>query len=153
MKKKNITTSDLCQECGRVSRRTLIQQRGKLDEKTMQYNSFEQMPEDLLDNLANATHDEITAQIILECGIEARKDNRGAKEFDMTGSYKAFLDGATGDFDVAAQYLGCTSGTLRVWVSKRKVPFTKVGRLTRFRRTTLDNWLEKNSVEAHEDSR
>ncbi len=34
--------------------------------------------------------------------------------------------------DEAAAYLGCTPDTLRVWTSRRRVPFVKVGRLTRF---------------------
>lgn len=48
----------------------------------------------------------------------------------------------------AAQILGCTPGTLRVWVSKRKVPFIKVGRLVRFRMKDLDEFLEQNAVPA-----
>jgi len=50
--------------------------------------------------------------------------------------------------DEAAEYIGCTPGTLRVWVSKRKVPFVKVNRLTRFRRKDLDKWLDKQAVPA-----
>ena len=52
----------------------------------------------------------------------------------------------TWDNDQAAAYLGCTPDTLRVWVSKRRVPFVKVGRLTRFLRRDLDEWLEQNRV-------
>ena len=48
--------------------------------------------------------------------------------------------------DRAAAYLGCTSDTLRVWVSKRKVPFIKVGRLTRLLKRDLDEFLEQNRV-------
>ncbi len=48
--------------------------------------------------------------------------------------------------DGAAAYLGCTPNTLRVWVSKRRVPFVKVGRLTRFRKKDLDEYLERNLV-------
>ena len=50
--------------------------------------------------------------------------------------------------DEAAAYLGTTPDTLRVWVSKRKVPFVRVGRLVRFRKKDLDQWLEKNFVPA-----
>ena len=46
----------------------------------------------------------------------------------------------------AAHYLRCTEGTLRVWVSKRKVPHLKVGRLVRFRRKDLDKWLDDHLV-------
>lgn len=48
----------------------------------------------------------------------------------------------------AAAYIGCTPGTLRVWVSKRRIPFVRVGRLIRFRKTDLDDYLDKNAVPA-----
>ena len=50
------------------------------------------------------------------------------------------------DWDEAACILGCTTGTLKVWVSKKMVPFTKVNGLTRFRSKSLQDFLEKNSV-------
>lgn len=53
----------------------------------------------------------------------------------------------TWNFDEAAEYIGCTSGTLKVWVSKRRVPFLKVGRLTRFRKSDLDVFLQRKLVE------
>jgi len=58
--------------------------------------------------------------------------------------------GGTWGNEQAASYLGCTPETLRVWVSKRKVPFVKVGRLTRFLKKDLDAWLEKHRVLAAE---
>jgi excisionase family DNA binding protein len=48
----------------------------------------------------------------------------------------------------AAEYLGCTTDTLKVWTSKRRVPFVRVGRLVRFRKRDLDAWLDKNLVPA-----
>ena len=48
----------------------------------------------------------------------------------------------------AAAYLDCTPDTLRVWVSKRRVPFVRVGRLVRFRKKDLDAWIETNLVPA-----
>ena len=48
----------------------------------------------------------------------------------------------------ATAYLGCTPDTLRVWTSQRRVPFIKVGRLTRFLRVDLDDYLKKNRVPA-----
>lgn len=56
------------------------------------------------------------------------------------------IDG-TWENERAAAYLGCTPDTLRVWVSQRRVPHVKVGRLTRFRREDLDAWLDSNLVE------
>lgn len=59
---------------------------------------------------------------------------------------KRFSEGGTWDNDQAAAYLGCTPLTLRAWVSKRKVPFVKLGSLVRFRQRDLDEFLEQNSV-------
>ena len=50
--------------------------------------------------------------------------------------------------DEAASYLGCTPATLRAWTSKRKVPFVKVNRLTRFLISDLDEWLAAHRVPA-----
>jgi len=48
----------------------------------------------------------------------------------------------------AAGYIGCTDATLRTWVSKRRIPFVRVGRLIRFRKTDLDHYLDENLVSA-----
>ncbi len=48
--------------------------------------------------------------------------------------------------DLDAAHLGLTSGTLRVWRSRRQVPFVRVNRLVRFRKRDLDQFLEANSV-------
>ncbi len=50
------------------------------------------------------------------------------------------------NYEEAAAYLGCSPLTLRTWVSKRQIPFVKVGRLVRFRKPDLDSYLEENSV-------
>ena len=52
----------------------------------------------------------------------------------------------TWDYQQAAKYLGCTKGTLQVWVSQRRVPHLKLGRLTRFLKRDLDEHLEKIRV-------
>ena len=52
------------------------------------------------------------------------------------------------DTDEAAAYLKCEPTTLRTWVSQRKVPFVKIGRLTRFRKRDLDAWMDQNAVSA-----
>jgi len=52
------------------------------------------------------------------------------------------------DNDQAAAYIGCTPGTLRVWVSKRKVPFVRVNSLVRFRKSDLDRFLDERLVPA-----
>jgi excisionase family DNA binding protein len=48
--------------------------------------------------------------------------------------------------DEAAAFIGCTPSTLRSWVAERKVPFVRVGRLVRFRRADLEDFLERNLV-------
>ena len=63
---------------------------------------------------------------------------------ELTQPYEA---GTWGN-EQAARYLGCTPDTLRVWVGKRRVPFVRVGRLVRFRKCDLDEWVEKNRVPA-----
>ncbi len=71
-----------------------------------------------------------------------------AKIWDKKRHRNRNLKEGAWDWDTAAAYLDCTPGTLRVWASKRRVPFTKVGRLTRFRRADLDAWLDKNTIPA-----
>ena len=55
-------------------------------------------------------------------------------------------ENGTWNNDQAAAYLGCTPKTLRVWVSKRKVPYIKVGYLTRFLKEDLDGYLAQRRV-------
>jgi excisionase family DNA binding protein len=59
------------------------------------------------------------------------------------------LDGTWGN-DQAAAYLGCTPYTLRVWVSQRRVPYVKLGRLVRFVPSQLRAFVEVNSVAVEE---
>lgn len=47
----------------------------------------------------------------------------------------------------AAEFLGVSRLTLYSWVSQRKIPFVKVGRLTKFRREDLTTWLERRRTE------
>jgi excisionase family DNA binding protein len=46
----------------------------------------------------------------------------------------------------AAERLGITSGTLYHWVSKGKVPYTKIGGKLLFRESDIDNFIEDNTV-------
>jgi excisionase family DNA binding protein len=48
----------------------------------------------------------------------------------------------------AAQYLDVSPGTLRNWVSTRRVEFVKVGRLTKFSPATLDRYIAAHTVRA-----
>jgi excisionase family DNA binding protein len=48
----------------------------------------------------------------------------------------------------AAEFLGSTVGTLEVWRSSKRypIPYIKVGRLVRYRRSDLLAWLESRTV-------
>jgi excisionase family DNA binding protein len=61
---------------------------------------------------------------------------------------RAVAGGGTLGWEEAAEILGCTVGTLKVWVYKRKVPFVRVNGLIRFRLKDLDAWMDKNLVSA-----
>ncbi len=47
----------------------------------------------------------------------------------------------------AAQWLGISRHTLNGWVSKRKVPFVKLGRRTLFNPADLDRMIKAATVE------
>ncbi|MCM8763240.1 MAG: helix-turn-helix domain-containing protein [Candidatus Omnitrophica bacterium] len=44
----------------------------------------------------------------------------------------------------AAQYLDIHPGTLYRWVKEKRVPSFKVGRIWRFKKEKLEDWLKKN---------
>lgn len=50
------------------------------------------------------------------------------------------------DIHEVSVYTGLTVGTLYVWVSQRKIPFVKVGRLTKFDIRDIDSWIDRNKV-------
>ena len=44
----------------------------------------------------------------------------------------------------AAKYLGVSAGTLRLWRTEGRAPrFFRAGKLIRFRRADLDEWIEQ----------
>ncbi len=49
--------------------------------------------------------------------------------------------------DELAQYLGVKKSTLYSWVSQRRIPFVKCGRLTKFDLRNIDKWIEENKTE------
>ncbi len=44
-----------------------------------------------------------------------------------------------------ALYLSVSPGTVRNWVSQRRVPFARRGRVVRFHRNRIDRWLDSAS--------
>lgn len=47
-----------------------------------------------------------------------------------------------------SELLGVKVSTLYSWVHMRKFTFVKVGRLLRFEKHTVDEWIRKNRIEA-----
>ena len=48
----------------------------------------------------------------------------------------------------AAEYIGVTPRTLEVWrcTKRYQIPFIKVGRLVKYRKSALDNFLDSRTV-------
>lgn len=51
----------------------------------------------------------------------------------------------------AAAYLGISTGTMRNWISMRRIEHVKVGRLTRVSQGTLDRYIVGHTVQAMAD--
>jgi excisionase family DNA binding protein len=54
--------------------------------------------------------------------------------------------------DEAAQYLRVSPGTLRNWLSMRRLEFVKIGRLTRVSRAALDRYIAEHTRPAVKDA-
>ncbi len=50
------------------------------------------------------------------------------------------------DVGQAAAYVGLAKATVYTMVSQRRIPYVKVGRLTKFDKGMLDKWIDKNTV-------
>jgi excisionase family DNA binding protein len=50
----------------------------------------------------------------------------------------------------AAVYLGISAGTLRNWLSAKRLDYVKVGRLTRICRDVLVRYVAAHTVKSHE---
>jgi excisionase family DNA binding protein len=50
------------------------------------------------------------------------------------------------DVNELAGYMGLSAHTVYTWVSQRRIPFTKVGRLTKFDLRAIDEWIAKHTV-------
>ncbi len=51
------------------------------------------------------------------------------------------------DIKELAELTGLSVGTLYQWVSQKKIPYVKCGRLTKFDIERIKKWLEEHSVE------
>lgn len=47
-----------------------------------------------------------------------------------------------------AQHLNVTVRAIRNWIAFKKIEHVKVGKYIRFRKSYLDQWIEKNTVKA-----
>lgn len=47
--------------------------------------------------------------------------------------------------EVCRKLGGVRPWTIRAWVSRRKIPYTKVGRLTRYPESRIDDWIKSNT--------
>ena len=46
-----------------------------------------------------------------------------------------------------AEFLGLSKDTLYTMVNQRRIPYVKVGRLLRFDRQKLEEWLSQNTIQ------
>jgi len=51
-----------------------------------------------------------------------------------------------------AEYLGIKLNTVYSWVSMRRIPYVKVGRLTKFDLKEIDKWLLHFKQEPHKET-
>lgn len=52
-----------------------------------------------------------------------------------------------------AAYLDVTPDTIYKWISRQKIPHIKLGRLIKFDKEKLDNWLKKKSIRSRSSER
>lgn len=64
--------------------------------------------------------------------------------------FAKFIDSSTELLtrDEAAKYLGISPRTLAVWacVKRYQLPYVKMGRLVKYRRSVLDNFIERRTI-------
>ena len=55
------------------------------------------------------------------------------------------------DTNEASEYLGIKKNTLYEWIIQKKIPYIKVGRLVKFRKEDLENWLKRRTQKERKD--
>ena len=50
------------------------------------------------------------------------------------------------DINELSEYIGLSTSTIYSWVSQRRIPFVKCGRLTKFDLQRINDWIEESSV-------
>lgn len=56
-------------------------------------------------------------------------------------------DGGLMDMEGVARYLKVSVRTIYDWVYLEKIPVIKLGRLNRFKKETIDHWVDKHTVQ------
>lgn len=51
-----------------------------------------------------------------------------------------------------SEMIGIKVNTLYIWVSQKRIPYVKVGRLTKFDLQAIDGWIKENTVDARDFS-
>lgn len=51
------------------------------------------------------------------------------------------------NYEEAARELNIATATLQRWVQQRKIRFLKIGKFVRFRRSDLEEFIQRNTVE------
>ena len=59
---------------------------------------------------------------------------------------KSFLHKRLIDINELSRYLGIKVHTLYTWVSQKRIPYVKCGRLTKFDLYIINEWIKQNSV-------
>lgn len=83
-------------------------------------------------------------------------------EWKKTGRSAASIEGSIGDkversepfienlatVEELAGALGLAPKTVRNWVARRQIPFVRIGKRTRFRRQSIEAWLEQQEFKS-----
>ncbi len=51
------------------------------------------------------------------------------------------------DINELSEYIGLSTSTIYSWVSQRRIPFVKCGRLTKFDLQRINDWIKESSVD------
>ncbi len=56
------------------------------------------------------------------------------------------------DTKAVARYLGVDVSWVNKAVSEKRIPYIKIGKYNKFRKHTIDSWIEKNAVKTKEEN-
>jgi len=54
------------------------------------------------------------------------------------------------DMKTVSEQLGVTKNTLYSWCCQKKIPYVKIGRLTKFDQKDIDAWVEARKIKPFE---